>query len=301
MAVARLPLAASGRDFAELALLSAIWGGSFLLIKVGVASLPPLWVAAGRIALGALALLALVGLRRQRLPGGGLVVWGRLAFMGVVGNILPFALIGWGEVQLPSGVAAILMAMVPLVVVVIAHFQVPDEPLTAGKVAGVGLGLAGIVVLIGPAALAGLGGHVAGELAILLATVCYAATAVAGRGLPPLPAAAASAAMLLIVGPVGLIAAGLVDPPSTLQPTVGSLAAVLLLGVLCTGFGYVLYFRVLSRAGAGFVSMNNFLVPVFGVVYGRIGLGEQLTPAALVAMLLILLGLLVQRRRPGGR
>jgi drug/metabolite transporter (DMT)-like permease len=301
MTAARLPLAAGGRVFAELILLSAIWGGSFPLIKIAVAGLPPLWLAGGRIALGGLALLIVLRLRGGRLPRGGLPVWGRLAFMGIVGNVLPFALIGWGEIQVPSGVAAILMAMVPLMVVVVAHFRVPDEPLTGAKLVGVALGIAGIVVLIGPAAAAGLGGHVAGEIAILLATACYAASAVTGRGLPALAADAAGAGMLLVAAPVGLTAAAILDPPWTLQPAASSLAAVALLGLLCTGFGYVLFFRVLTRAGAGFVSMNNFLVPAFGVVYGRIGLGEELPAAAFLAMVLIFLGVLAQRWRPGRR
>jgi drug/metabolite transporter (DMT)-like permease len=295
MTAQRIPLAASGPDFALLLLLSAIWGGSFPLIKIAVGDLPPLWVAAGRISLGGLALLVILRLRGATLPRGGFPVWGRLAFMGIVGNVVPFALIGWGEIQVPSGVAAILMAMVPLMVVVIAHFWVPDEPLTGAKLAGIGFGLAGILMLIGPSALAGLGNHVAGELAILLATVCYALTAVIGRGLPPLSADAASSGMLLAAAPVGLVAAALVDPPAALAPTASALAAVAVLGIVCTGLAFVVFFRMLARAGAGFASMNNFLVPPFGVIYGWLGLGEKLPPTAFLAMLLISLGVLVQR------
>ncbi len=285
---------ASGRDF--LLLLSALWGGSFPLIKIAVASLPPLWIAAGRINLGAVALLGLMRWRGATLPRGR-AVWGRLAFMGIVGNIAPFALIGWGEIKVPSGVAAILMAMVPLMVVVVAHFRLPDEPLIWGKSIGVGLGIAGILVLMGPAAFSGIGGHVAGEAAILLATVCYASSAVVARGLPPLGAETASGAMLLVAAPVGLVLAVLVDPPWGLAPAASSLAALLFLGVVCTGLGFVLFFRILTRAGAGFASMNNFLVPPFGVVYGSLGLDERLPVSAFAAMALILAGVVAQRLR----
>ncbi len=290
--------AADRRDYLLLLILSALWGWSFPLIKLGVATLPPLWVASGRISLGAVALLCYMLIRGTRLPRGG-ATWMRLGYMGIVGNILPFGLISWGEVRVPSGVAAILMAMVPMMVVVVAHFRLPDEPLTFGKSLGVVLGIVGTVVLIGPSALSdlgsGLGGSFAGEVAILVATVCYASSALAGRGVPLMPAESASGAMLLVAAPIGLIAASIIDPPWTLAPGAGSLAAVGTLGVLCTGFGFVLFFGILTRAGAGFVSMNNFLVPPFSVFYGHFIMAERLPVSAYAAMGLILLGLAVQR------
>ena len=291
-----IPLAASRHDYLLLLLLSAMWGGSFLLIKIAVGSLPPLWVAALRITIGGLALLAVVQIRGLRLPRGRRV-WGRLAFMGIIGNLAPFTLISWGELQVASGLAAILMAMVPLIVMVIAHFIVPDEPLTPGKIAGVVLGVAGLVVLIGPSAIAGVGGHIAAELAILAATICYSASALAGRGLPPLTADVMSASMLLVAAPVGLVLASLAAPPGSFSPSLESLLAAALLGLACTGLGYVLFFRVLTSAGAGFVSMNNLLVPPFGVFYGGLILGERLPPSAFAAMVLILLSLLALRWR----
>lgn len=286
--------AASGQDYLLLLFLSALWGWSFPLIKIGVTTLPPLWVASGRIALGAIALLTYMTIRGTRLPRGR-TVWMRLGYMGIVGNILPFALISWGEVHVASGIAAILMAMVPMMVVVVAHFRLPDEPLTFGKTLGVILGVIGTIVLIGPSALSGLGSSFAGEVAILIATVCYASSALAGRGVPPMSAESASGAMLLVAAPLGLIAAAIVDPPWTIVPSAGSLAAVTTLGVLCTGLGFVLFFGILSRAGAGFVSMNNFLVPPFSVFYGHFIMAEQLPLSAYAAMGLILLGLAVQR------
>jgi drug/metabolite transporter (DMT)-like permease len=285
---------ADGRDYLLLLFLSALWGWSFPLIKIGVTTLPPLWVASGRITLGAVALLTYMTIRGTRLPHGR-AVWMRLGYMGIVGNILPFALISWGEVHVASGIAAILMAMVPMMVVVVAHFRLPDEPLTFGKTLGVVLGIIGTIVLIGPSALTGLGSSFAGEVAILIATVCYASSALAGRGVPPMPAESASGAMLLVAAPLGLIAAAIVDPPWTITPSAGSLAAVTTLGVLCTGLGFVLFFGILSRAGAGFVSMNNFLVPPFSVFYGHFIMAEQLPLSAYAAMGLILLGLAVQR------
>jgi drug/metabolite transporter (DMT)-like permease len=288
------PLAASAADYGLLLALSALWGGSFLLIKLAVATIAPLWVAALRITIGGLGLLLLQRLRGHPLPRGR-AVWLRLAFMGLVGNLIPFALIAWGEIEIASGLAAILMAMVPFMVVIIAHFLVPDEPLTTGKIVGVGLGTGGIVLLIGPSALAGLSGHLLSELAILAATLCYAVSALAARGLPPLGAGAATTAMLLITSPFALAAATVFAPAPA--PSLQSLLAAVVLGLFCSGFGYVLFMRILNSAGAGFASMNNFLVPVFGVIYGTLILSERLPPSAFAALTLILLGLLAQRRR----
>jgi len=300
MAERQTALAASRADKILLFILSAIWGGSFLLIRIAVGSLPPLWVAAGRISLGSAALLAVLVLAGGRLPRGARV-WARLAFMGVFGNLAPFALISWGEQDVASGIAAILMAMVPLMVVLVAHFRVPDEPLTGAKLLGVTLGIAGTLVLIGPSVFEGFGSHVAGELAIVAATVCYAAATVAAGGLPPLGSASVSAGILLVAAPLGIAVASIANSPHSLAPTIPALAAVAVLGLLCTGLGYLLFFRIISRAGAGFASMNNYLVPPFGVIYGWIGLGERLSALALIAMLLILAGVLVQgwRRSPG--
>src|ERR1041385_6036327 len=184
---------ADGRDYLLLLFLSALWGWSFPLIKIGVSTLPPLWVASGRITLGAVALLTYMTIRGTRLPRGR-AVWLRVGYMGIVGNILPFALISWGEVHVASGIAGILMALVPMMVVVVAHFRLPDEPLTFGKTLGVILGIIGTIVLIGPSALTGLGSSFAGEVAILIATVCYASSALARRGGAPLTAARAHGA-----------------------------------------------------------------------------------------------------------
>ncbi|MGH7735891.1 MAG: DMT family transporter, partial [Gemmatimonadales bacterium] len=172
---------------------------------------------------------------------------------------------------------------------------------TVAKLLGVVLGIAGMLVLIGPSALGGFGGHVAAELAIVAATVCYAAATVASRGLPVLGSASVSAGVLLVAAPLGIAVASFANPPASLAPTIPALAAVAVLGLLSTGLGYLLYFRIISRAGAGFASMNNYLVPPFGVIYGWIGLGERLSAPALIAMMLILAGVLAQgwRRKPG--
>jgi drug/metabolite transporter (DMT)-like permease len=171
-------------EFALLVSLACVWGSSFLFIKIAVSNgLSPLSLATLRIAIGAAILLALARGRGQAWPRGR-AVWGRIFFLGLMGNPLPFFLIGWGEQFTTSQLAAILMATIPLLVAILAHVMTADEKLTRAKMAGVLLGFAGVVVLVGVDALRGLGAQVLGQLAIFLACCCYSTYGVNVKKLP---------------------------------------------------------------------------------------------------------------------
>lgn len=291
-------------DYALLVALGLTWGGSFLLIKLAVATIPPLSVVAGRIVVGVAVLLLIARARGLSLPTDRRS-WAKLALMGTLGTVLPFTLITWGETRIDSGLAAILMAFVPIGAIVMAHVFQPDEKLTAGKVAGVALGLVGIVVLVGPAALAGLGHELAAQLAVLAAALCYAGNGVVARRLGGMPADIVSVGMLITAGIIAVPAAIVVDRPWTLDPSALSLFAVIALGVVSTAIGYILLFAVVARAGAGFAAFNNFLVPPVGVVWGVALLGEAPGPNALAALAIVMAGLVAPRlwtrplNRPG--
>src|SRR5262249_28635806 len=152
-------------DYLLLIFLGLVWGFSFLLVKVAVGTLPPITVAAGRIVIGAAALALFLWLRGGHWPTDRRD-WAKLVAMAFVGNVLPFSLISWGQVHIDSGLSAILMAAIPLSTILIAHVFAPDEPLSPGKLVGVLLGIAGIVTLVGPSALQGLGTEVISELAV---------------------------------------------------------------------------------------------------------------------------------------
>lgn len=280
---------------AELTLLvalGAIWGASFLFIKVAVATIPPLTIVAGRLSLAAALLLLVVRLRGDALPRGtGL--WARCATIAVIGNVVPFALISWGEVRIDSALAAILMSTVPLATVVLAHLLTADERLTWSKATGVLVGLAGVVLLIGPVAFSGLGDRVLGQLAVALAACGYALSSIVARGLKGQSATGTGACVLLVASVIAIPAALIADRPWTLQPDVESLLAVLVLGVLCTAGAYVILFRLVTSVGATFLSLNNYLVPLFGVLWGAVFLGEAPPPQAFGALLLILSGIAV--------
>jgi drug/metabolite transporter (DMT)-like permease len=287
-------------DYALLVALGAVWGSSFLLIKLAVATIPPVTVASGRIAVGALVLVLIVAARRQCWPRTRRS-WLLLAIMGVIGNVIPFSLINWGEVRIDSGLTAILMSTVPLATIILAPAFVRDEPITAGKLIGVALGMAGVAVLIGPGALIGAHGAPLAEIAVTTAALCYAVNGLVARQLPRMPVEVISVGTLLCATIVGLPASLVVDRPWHIEPSALSVAALVGLGVINTAGGYLLLFRLVVRAGAGFASLNNFLVPLFGVMWGVLLLSERPSPQALLGLLLILAGLAAVRLWPGRR
>jgi drug/metabolite transporter (DMT)-like permease len=285
------------QDYFLLVALGAVWGSSFALIKVALVTIPPVTVAIGRVAVGALVLIALVAVQRTAWPKDRRS-WLLLAIMGVLGNVIPFSLINWGEVRIDSGLAAILMSTVPLATIVLAPAFVRDEPITAGKVIGVVLGMLGVVILIGPGALLGSHGELLGQLAVAAAAVSYALNGLVARRLPKMPVTVISAGALLCATIAGLPLALIVDQPWQTTPSYLSLAALVGLGIINTACGYLLLFWLTMRAGAGFASFNNFLVPVFGVAWGILLLSERPSPMALLSLVLIFAGLAAIRLWP---
>ena len=280
-------------DWLLLVALSVLWGGSFFFVGVAVEALPPFTIVLLRVALAALALHLVLRLTRTAMPWNG-GTWAAFFGMGLLNNAIPFSLIVWGQTQIASGLASILNATTPLFTVLVAHMLTTDERLTKGRVAGVLLGLAGVVVLIGPQALAGLDRDVLAQLAVLGAALSYGFAAIFGRrfkrmGVAPLATATgqvtASSLMLL---PAAL----LVDRPWQLDaPGFEAWAAILGLALLSTALAYVLFFRILASAGAVNLMLVTFLIPVSAIVLGSAFLGETLAPSDFIGMALIGLGL----------
>jgi drug/metabolite transporter (DMT)-like permease len=284
-------------DYLLLILLGAVWGSSFLFIKLAVATLPPISIAAGRIGIGAIALTILMAASGMRWPTAR-TDWLKLIAMGLFGNILPFSLINWGETHIDSGITAILMSVVPLATILMAHFFAKGEPLSLPNIAAVALGMTGVIILVGPSAMDGLGNELLGELAVISAAVCYAANGIIVRRLTHLPAAVIGACALISATVLGVPASLTIDQPWQMSPSMLSLIALLVLGVVNTAGGYLLLFRLIERTGAGFASFNNFLVPLFGVLWGAALLGEIPAPEAYLALAIILAGMAMPRLWP---
>lgn len=282
------------RHVAMLLTLALIWSSAFFVNKIGVATLPPLALTGLRLTVGALVLGAAAllsgGFPRDRR------VWAYAFWLALFGNSLPFFLVSWGVSGIPSGLAAILMAVMPLTTMVLSHFFTQGDRMHLRKVVGIAFGFAGVVVLVGPAALAGLGGAVAHELAAAGGATCYAVNVIVARNMPAAPlrqrAGATAVCAFLQIAPVVLWLA----PPWTLAPAPEAIVAGLYLGLFPTAVATLVLFRLISEQRPSFVAFQNYLVPVFGVAWGAILLGETLAPEAFVALAMILTGIFVANR-----
>lgn len=283
-----------------LAALVAMWGSSFLFIKLGIATVPTLTLVAARLMLGAAILYVILRLRGARLPPFGRV-WGNYAILAVIGNCIPFTAISWGQHRTDSALAGILMAVMPLATMVLAHFFVKGEHMTRQRAAGFLLGFIGIIVLMGPSALSSFGGATLAtlsQLAILFGALCYAGNSVLTRLLARGDdVLVASTAMLIIASLLALPIALWVDQPWRVEASAVSAAAILWLGLGPTAIATVVYFRLIASAGPSFMSLVNYMSPAVAVLLGVALLGETPGLHAYVALALILLGIAVSQWR----
>lgn len=290
-----MPMSPRAVNFALLFALSLIWGSSYMLIKLGLETVPPVTVAAVRITCGALALLLVMQLRGHRLPiiGRG---WIPFVIMAIFSSALPFSLIAWGETRITSSLTTVLLGVVPVSTMLLAHLFSPDERFTRDKIVGLVAGFIGLMVLIGPDALAGLGHGVAGQIAIVVAALCYAVSIVYARRMrhvsPLVNSACTMTAAAIIIIPFSLV----MDTPWLLAPSIPSMAALAVLGVLGTGLAALVFFRLIAGAGATFTSMINYLIPVVGIMWGGLLLGEELPPSTFFGLALILSGVALINR-----
>jgi drug/metabolite transporter (DMT)-like permease len=289
-------------DWVSLAALTAMWGSSFLFTKIAVGTLPMPLIVTVRLGIAGLILVPLMLALRGRPRGGRL--WLFLVLIALVGNLLPFSLITWGQRAIDSGLAGILMAVMPLATLGLAHLFVPGERLTPYRVGGFLLGFTGVVVLIGPAALLAAGGEhgaLVPMLAVLGGALCYGVSAILSRLRPSSDALSTAATVTALAALMSLPAAISAGPVELSALSVPVLGALLFLGVLSTATAMIVYFRLIQSAGPAFTSQLNYLIPLWAVVIGVLFLGEQPSMAHLAGLMLTLGGILVARREPRPR
>lgn len=288
-------------DWVYLFALTVMWGSAFALTRAAVEELPPEWVVQGRLAIGASLLLVWWRLSGRGWPRG-LRLWAFFAMIALFGNVIPFNLIAWGQQTIDSGLAGILMAVMPLFTLVIAHFAVPGERLGVMRVIGFFVGLLGVAVLLGPDIAvddATDRRFMLATLAVLAGAFGYAVSAVLSRLRPSSDVVSSAMATTLF---------GAALMTTTLQPAIGvaeyaeasmsALTAVALLGVFSTAVAAVVYFRLIERAGPAFVSQLNYLIPVWAVVIGGLLFGERPSTSDYLAMAIILLGIALSQLDP---
>lgn len=283
-------------------ILAIIWSSSYAAIKLGIASISPLNLVAGRMLLGAVIMLLILRWRGQALSLSK-QVWITYGVTGLLGNVIPFFLISYGEAHVESALAAIFMGLAPVVTVLLAHIILPDEPLNARSAVGVAIGFIGLIVLVRPSAFDSFGSHLGGQLAILGAALCYATTTLYSKRYakrPPLEMAAGS--MFVGAAAVTFVATLLFDPSSLQAMTGTSLAAMLYLGAFPTALATLIYFYLIPKLGAARLSQVNFAVPLGGALIGVLFLNETLVPSVGVAMIIIVAAVyLVTSSKPSAR
>jgi drug/metabolite transporter (DMT)-like permease len=279
-----------------MATLAAIWGSSFLFIKVGVTELHPLFVALGRVLGGAIALVVVVLLTRDRLPRDPRF-WGHNAVVAVVGVALPFTLFGFGEQRISSVLAGIWNSVTPLIALPMAVLVFHTEKMTPRRVLSLVLGFVGAATILG--VWQGVGGSsLAGQLMCLTAAACYGvAIPYTRRYITPRPESglAASAGQLLIATVLLAVVAPLAGGgyPAVAELSGPVVASVAALGVLGTGLAFVLHMRNIRLLGASTASMVTYLIPVFATVIGVLVLSEELAWFQPVGAAVVLLGVAI--------
>lgn len=283
----------TSREWGLLLTLSVLWGGSFFFAGVAVKELPPFTIVSLRVVIAALTLQIVLRIQNLHLPRTK-IAWQAFFGMGILNNVIPFSLIVWGQSHLASGQAAILNATTPLFTVVVAHVLTHDEKMTGNRLIGVIVGFIGVAVMIGGKSLFMLGNDIMAQLACLAGALSYAFAGIYGRRfktmeIPPMVTAAGQVtASSIILLPIMLI----IDQPWTLAtPSTGAIAALFGLALLSTALAYIIYFRILSTAGATNLLLVTFLIPVTAIFLGILILGEHLEPKHLAGIILIGAGL----------
>jgi drug/metabolite transporter (DMT)-like permease len=280
--------------------LGFAWGSSYLFIKIGVETLTPFTLIAARLAIGTAVLALAMAVTRQHLPRSR-TAYRHLVVVALLGVVIPFGLITWGEQSIDSALAAILNGTVPLFAIVLAALLLADEPMTLNRVAGLLLGFAGLVALVGPNLRSGFAGG-SGELALVGASVSYAAAGVYARwkvrDVAPLPSALLEVGYAFVIT---LLLAFAFETPLATRLQASSVLAIVWLGLVGSGLAFMAYFWLLSRWGATRTSMVAYLIPVVGILLGVLVRNETVTALTLVGTAMVIGGVALANSRYGHR
>ncbi|HET7887655.1 MAG TPA: EamA family transporter [Bradyrhizobium sp.] len=289
-----------GIELALLVLLATLWGGSYTFIKLGVATIPPVTLIAGRTLIAGLLLLLIMQWRGVRLPADA-ATWRRFLFQACLNSVIPWTLIAWAERSVDAGLATILNSTSPIFTFFLTLAIAQQDRPTFRKLFGVVAGMAGICLIIGVQALHGLGEQLIAQIAIVIATVCYAGGAVFSRGFKGLDPMAPAAGSLLCGAAALLPISLVVERPWTIMPSTASLLALLGLAIFSTAIAFVIYFRLIQTLGSVGTTAQAYLRVPIGVALGVLLLGETLSPTAWIGLGCVVIGvaaMTIPARRP---
>ncbi|MEP3277117.1 MAG: DMT family transporter [Stappiaceae bacterium] len=283
-------------DIAILVFLAAIWGSAFLGTKIAVAEVTPVDIVFIRVAIGFVILLPWC-LWRGWLWPVSTRQWLLILVIAGLNVIAPYFLISWAQQTIDAGVTALLMGAGPLLSIIAAHFATHDDKLTAAKLIGVAFGFTGVAIVIGPAAFNKLGQDLLAQGAALAGNICYVISGLLIRkveGIQPTRLSAlvlglSTAALIPVIFTMGI------PNPALLSTDV--LWALLYLGIVPTGLGYLLRYHMIRTVGVGYFALGVNMVPVFGVLLGALFLGEPLTLSVGLSLIFVVTGLFIARLR----
>ena len=290
-----MPRQPTRTDYIVLFALGALWGSSFGAIKIALHGVTPLTVMSVRILLAGAALLLLILVRKTPFPRG-IQNWIKIGWMALFGTLIPFFLVPWGQLQIDSSLAAILMAVNPLFALTLGHFFSDHESFTLRQLLAMLVGFSGILLVFGENAISSINGNIWAQLAVIGAGFCYTISGVIVSRVRGASADSVSASIFIcssvIVFPVWMI----LEQPWSLHFETESLLALTHLGLVSTGMAFLMRYYIILRAGAVFLSYVAFIIPMFGILFGILFLGETISVNTMGAVVLILSGVYLGRK-----
>ena len=290
-----MPRQPTRTDYIVLFALGALWGSSFGAIKIALHGVTPLTVMSVRILLAGAALFLLIQVRKTPFPRG-IQNWIKIGWMALFGTLIPFFLVPWGQLQIDSSLAAILMAVNPLFALTLGHFFSEHESFTLRQLLAMLVGFSGILLVFGENAISSINGNIWAQLAVIGAGFCYTISGVIVSRVRGASADSVSASVFIcssvIVFPLWMI----LEQPWSLHFETESLLALTHLGLVSTGMAFLMRYYIILRAGAVFLSYVAFIIPMFGILFGILFLGETISVNTMGAVVLILSGVYLGRK-----
>jgi len=290
-----MPRQPTRTDYIVLFALGALWGSSFGAIKIALHGVTPLTVMSVRILLAGAALFLLIQVRKTPFPRG-IQNWIKIGWMALFGTLIPFFLVPWGQLQIDSSLAAILMAVNPLFALTLGHFFSDHESFTLRQLLAMLVGFSGILLVFGENAISSINGNIWAQLAVIGAGFCYTISGVIVSRVRGASADSVSASIFIcasvIVFPLWMI----LEQPWSLHFETESLLALTHLGLVSTGMAFLMRYYIILRAGAVFLSYVAFIIPMFGILFGILFLEETISVNTMGAVVLILSGVFLGRK-----
>ncbi|MEP7210309.1 MAG: DMT family transporter [Alphaproteobacteria bacterium] len=291
----------------SLLVLVAIWGSTYAVLRIGVRTIDPVWLVAGRLTGGALSMVVLMAVAQLFRRSGatsayepvGLVAIGWFSLVGVAFTAIPFVFYATAAKTTASALLAICNGGTPIFTALVAHVVTRDDRLTPRRAAGVTIGFVGLFVLVAPEILNGVTANAAGLAYAIIGALLYAGSGICTR-LAPRISPLASTLVILTSGAIVALTCAALTTPFPVAPSIESLAAMVVLALVPTAFAYVLWVWLVQKAGAVFGSLTNYLMPLWAAGLGVVFLGENVSWPAFAAMALIVGGVAVASRRPRG-